>query len=246
MPVVVFVHGGGWRAGSKEGFHSRMIPLAQRGYFCVSTSYRFSQEAVFPAQIEDCKCAVRWVRAHAKAYHVDPNRIGAWGASAGGQLVALLGTSGDAKDLEGTGGWPEYSSRVQAVVDWFGMTDIPSVEEAVRKGTAPKRFIERSGTDNVSLMLGGPWWEKKEEGRRASAITYVSKDDPPFLLCHGELDPLVALEQSERLDAALRKVGVESTLHVVKGEAHGWKGHPEVDEMAMDFFDKHLKPVGGK
>jgi len=244
MPVIVFVHGGGWRMGKKEGGIARVIPLAQRGYFCVTINYRLSDEAVFPAQIEDCKCAVRFVRARAKEYGVDPDRVGAWGTSAGGHLVALLGTAGDAGDLEGKGGWDKYSSKVQAVCDYFGPTDFMKYIEDAQKAGKDIEEMKRQNADNaISKLLGGPFWEKRDLCRKASPITYVSKDDPPFLICHGDKDELVPLSQSEALRDALKKAGVECTLHVVKGAAHGIRD-PESDKRMTAFFDKHLR--GGK
>ena len=121
LPVIVWIHGGGWLAGSKEGCPA--VPFVGKGYAVASINYRFSQHALFPAQIEDCKAAIRWLRANAKKYDLDASHVGVWGASAGGHLVALLGTTGGVKELEGNGGNLDQSSRVQCVVDWFGPTD---------------------------------------------------------------------------------------------------------------------------
>jgi len=125
MPAVVYVHGGGWRANDKDGSHftDKILMLAENGFFAVSINYRLSGEAGFPSAIEDTKCAVRFVRAHAKEYQIDPTHIGAWGESAGGHLVALIGTSDAKAGLEGGGGWADQSSRVQAVVDYYGPAD---------------------------------------------------------------------------------------------------------------------------
>src|SRR5208337_3078994 len=122
LPLVVWNHGGGWVGGSKEGCPA--VPLTTRGYAVASLNYRLSQHAVFPAQIQDCKTAVRWLRANAAKYDLDPEHVGVWGASAGGHLVALLGTTGNVKELEGTGGNLDQSSRVQCVVNWFGPSDM--------------------------------------------------------------------------------------------------------------------------
>src|SRR5205085_165270 len=130
LPVVVWIHGGAWRAGSKD--HCPAVPLTAKGFAVASINYRFSQHAVFPAQIEDCKAAIRWLRANADKYHLDPDHIGAWGASAGGHLVALLGTSGNKKELEGKGGNLEQSSKVQCVIDWFGPTDLLGLPKKLR------------------------------------------------------------------------------------------------------------------
>jgi len=238
MPVVVWVHGGAWRGGSREG--RRTLPLARRGYFTVSIEYRLSQEARFPAQIEDCKCAIRWLRAHARDYKIEPKRIGVWGSSAGGHLVALLGTSGGVEDLEGKGGWENQSSRVQAVCDFYGPTDFTRMNEG-------GSFMDHDAANSPeSQLVGGPIQENKEACRKASPITYVTPDDPPFLIVHGEEDRLVPINQSELLYEALKKAGVEATFVRVKRGRHGFRGEtdpsPErIQEMVVEFFDKHLK-----
>lgn len=234
MPVIVWVHGGGWRGGNKEGGIGRLIPFARNGYFCATIEYRLSGEATFPAQIEDCKCAIRFLRAKAQEYHIDPNRIGVWGSSAGGHLVTLLGTTGGIKELEGEGGWQNFSSNVQAVCDWFGPTDF------LRMNDLPSRIDHDAPDSPESLLIGGPIQENKEKVERANPITYVTPDDPPFLIMHGDQDLLVPFNQSELLYDALRKAGVEVTLVKVKGAGHGFGGR-KVIALVKAFFDKHLK-----
>jgi acetyl esterase/lipase len=229
MPVLVWIHGGGWRGGSYNQGIRLLPPFAAKGYFCVSVEYRLSGEAKFPAQIHDCKCAIRYLRAHAKKYNIDPNRIGVWGASAGGHLVALLGTSGDVKELEGSGGWPDQSSRVQAVCDWFGPTEFFKLVADSEGATSP-----------VEGLLDGKVADRAELAKLAAPLTHVSKDDAPILMMHGDMDRLVPLSQSEVLHEALKKAGVDSTLHVVKGAGHGFGG-PEISKLVNDFFDRHLK-----
>jgi acetyl esterase/lipase len=230
-PVIVFIHGGAWRGGDKSHGIGPLTPLAESGnYFCVSVGYRFSQEAIFPAQIHDCKAAIRWLRANAKKYNINPEKIGVWGPSAGGHLVSLLGTSGDVKELEGDCGSPGQSSRVACVVDFCGPSDFPAIGR-LKEGEAPSA---------VSQLIGGPVAEKQEAAKAASPITYVSKDDPPFLIMHGTKDAIVPLEQAELLDAALKKAGVSSTLVKIEGGGHGFGG-PEVAARVQAFFDKHLR-----
>jgi len=234
MPVVVYIHGGAWRQGSKEGGVSLLRSLARKGYLGATIEYRFSQEATFPAQIEDCKCAIRHLRANAKTYGLDPDRIGVWGSSAGGFLAALLGTSGGVKEFEGTGGSPEQSSRVQAVVDWYGPTDFL---------TMGRNEIDHDAADSPeSRLVGGPIQENREKTAKASPIAYVTADDPPFLIMHGDKDNLVPLAQSERLHEALRKAGVESTLQVLPGQRHGFRD-VDVQTPVETFFDRYLKPA---
>ena len=241
MPVVVFIHGGGWQKGKKESGLLKIAPLAQKGYFCATIEYRLSGEAIFPAQIEDCKCAIRWVRAHAKEYNLDADHIGVWGGSAGGHLVALLGTSGGVKELEGKGGWEKYSSKVQAVADYFGPTDFLYWAEEVKKsGLSIEQLESQRAGGPISKLLGGPFSKKMDVAKQASPTTYITKDDPPVFIGHGENDNLVPLSQSKVFYDALKKEGVEATLHIVKGQGHGFRD-PETDKMVADFFDKHLR-----
>jgi acetyl esterase/lipase len=229
FPLVLWVHGGGWEGGSKDAGNPTM-GLLQLGYVVASTNYRLSKHAPFPAQIYDVKGAVRYLRANAKKYKIDPDRIGVAGASAGGHLVALLGTSGDVKDLEGDIGNTNVSSRVQCVIDYFGPTDLLKLSPPQAK-------------DNpVTRLLGGPTGEKKDLAEKADPIKYASKDDPPFLIVHGDKDPIVPLNQSELLQEALKKAGVDSTLKVIPGAGHG-NGvfTPELVKEYVEFLDKHLK-----
>jgi acetyl esterase/lipase len=230
LPLVVWIHGGGWQAGSKDNVP--MLWLLERGYAVASVGYRLSQHAVFPAQIHDCKAAIRWLRANASKYGIDPQRIGVAGGSAGGHLVALLGTGGDVKELEGELGTTGVSSRVQAVCDLFGPTDFLRFEPANRD---PKSAISR--------LFGGTVEEKKDLARLASPVTHVSKDDPPFLILHGTADKLVPVSQSEILADALKKAGVEVTLVKLDGAGHGGPqfNTPEIRKTIADFFDKHLR-----
>lgn len=234
MPVIAFIHGGAWLGGDKEGLQT--LGLARRGYFTVNIEYRLSSEAIFPAQIHDCKCAIRWLRAHAEEYKIDPDRIGVWGPSAGGHLVALLGTSGGVKELEGTGGWSEYSSRVQAVVDFFGPTDLLKMGGSHDDADSPE-----------SLLVGGKIADKPEMVRMADPITYVTAGDPPFLIVHGEEDNTVPINQSELLNEALTKAGVSARFVRVKRGGHGFSGDTdpspdEINRMVGEFLDRILKP----
>jgi acetyl esterase/lipase len=231
----VWIHGGAWLGGSKNG--TPAMGQLRRGYAVASINYRLSQEAIFPAQIHDCKAAIRWLRAHAKEYNLDAKRIGVWGSSAGGHLVALVGTSGDVKELEGDEGNLDQPSRVQAVCDWFGPTDF--CQMAAHALPDSKLDHDAAGSPE-SKLIGGPIQENKDKVAKANPITYVSKDDPPFLIMHGDKDNLVPHHQGEILAEALRKAGVQVTFETVKGAGHGFGG-PEVMKRVEDFFDKHLK-----
>ncbi len=231
LPLIVWVHGGGWLAGSKDG-GGPALSLVTRGYAVASINYRLSQHATFPAQIEDCKAAIRWLRANAKTYKLDPDHIGVWGASAGGHLVALLGTTGDVKELDGKAGNLDQSSKVQAVVDWFGPTDLTKMGGSHDRPDSPE-----------AKLIGGPVQDNKDKSARANPINYVSKDAAPFLILHGDKDNTVPYGQSEMLVEALKKAGVEVTLKKIEGAGHGGPAFntPENHKTIEEFFDRHLK-----
>jgi len=235
LPVIVWIHGGTWTEGTKEWVPRQMLG---HGYIIASITYRFSHEAVFPAQIEDCKAAIRWLRAQATEYHIDPDKIGVWGASAGGHLAALLGTSGDIKELEGTGGNLEYSSRVQAVCDFFGPTDFLPMDKHAPPGA---RLIHDALDSPESLLIGGAIQDHPEKVALANPITYASADSPPFLILHGDLDLFVPIHQSWLLYEALKNLGTDVTFHIVERGGHSWNKLPEVDNIVLQFFDTHLK-----
>ncbi|HOX58400.1 MAG TPA: alpha/beta hydrolase [Candidatus Paceibacterota bacterium] len=224
LPVILWVHGGGWTRGDKT--NGPAFRFATKGYAVASINYRFSQHAIFPAQIHDCKAAVRWLRANAREFGLDADHIGAWGSSAGGHLVALLGTTAGVRELEGPGGNEEQSSRVQAVVDWYGPTD----------------FLTVGAKETRAKLLGGDAQENRENARKASPITHVSRDATPFLIMHGDLDATVPISQSETFAGALKKAGADVTFVVLKGGKHGGalftsdKNLKHIEE----FFGKHL------
>ena len=228
LPLLIWIHGGAWRTGSKDN-PSPALRFTAEGYAVAHVGYRLSQEAKFPAQIHDCKAAVRWLRANAQKYNLDPNKFAAWGGSAGGHLVALLGTSGGVANLEGSVNDLKDSSRVQAVVDWFGPTDLLLNPSAQSAPDSP-----------VAQLLGGPVAENREKAAQASPITYVSKDAPPFLIMHGDQDHTVPFRQSELLYTALKKAGVDTTLVPMKGAGHGFNG-PEAIAPVRDFLKRCLK-----
>jgi acetyl esterase/lipase len=242
MPAVLWIHGGGWSGGSHRG--NGALWLATQGYFTASIEYRLSGEATWPAQIEDCKLGVRWLRANAARYNVDPDRIGCWGSSAGGHLVACLGTMDDAR-FEGCGGYEGVSSRVQAVVDYCGPADM----------TAGSAGIQGAKDDNDSKALlglfGKPFKKKPELWREGSPIVYVKPGCPPFLIVHGDADKTVPFAHSERLEAGLKKAGVPVEFLRVKGGGHSMTAPKDAPPAQPDmqnvrdtvkaFFDKHLK-----
>ncbi len=234
LPVIVYVHGGGWQMGNKSAGKYRIAPFVASGdYAGVSVGYRLSQEAKWPAQIHDCKAAIRWIRANAKKHGLDADRIAVWGSSAGGHLVAMLGTSGDNKAMEGKlGPHTKTSSRVSCVVDFFGPTDLLKL---IRDKKA--RDDERSP---LYRLIGGPLLKNRAKAESANPIGYVTKDDPPFLIVHGTKDPLVPHSQSKLLDDALGKAKVSSTLITVDGGGHGKGFGLDVFALVRRFFEHHL------
>jgi len=237
VPAVLYVHGGGWTKGDKRvGAGATEIPeLVSRGYLVAAINYRLAPQYKFPAQIEDVKCAVRFLRANAATYGIDPEHIGAWGGSAGGHLVSLLGVTDTTAGFEGNGGYANQSSQVQAVVDMFGPSDLSMVFEGANQRLQAQVF---GTTDHNSEIV-----------KRASPITWVSSDDPPFLILHGEKDTLVPPSQSEILYDQLISAGVPATLVIVKNAGHGFApaggtidpSRMEITKMVADFFDKYLK-----
>jgi acetyl esterase/lipase len=239
LPLIVWIHGGAWFGGSKDD-GVPALPLVGAGYAVASINYRLSQHAVFPAQIEDCKAAIRWLRANAKTYNLDPDRLGVWGASAGGHLAALLGTSAAVAELEGAGGNSHRSSRVQAVVDFFGPTDFLQMDDHAVPGAGLKHDPPSSPE---SRLIGGAIQQNAEKSQRANPVKYVRKDAPPFLIVHGEQDPLVPCHQSELLFEGLTAAGNDVTFYKIAGAGHGG---PQFNSDMMRaavhaFFDTHLK-----
>ena len=236
LPVVVFIHGGAWQSGSKENGRGNLMPLVRSGDFAgVSVGYRLTDQAVWPAQIHDCKAAIRWIRGHAKEYGLDGDKIAVWGSSAGGHLVSMLGTSGGVAELEGSLG-PDtaQSSRVTCVINFFGPEDFLSM---VRQPSAMDRS---KGAYPEAKLLGGTVQEKPEAAKAASPVTYVTPDDPPFLTAHGTKDTTVPYTQAEEIDAALKKAGVSSILISMEGGGHGFRS-PELDRRVRAFLDKYLR-----
>ena len=236
-PLIIWIHGGAFRMGRKEGNEHDQLPveyLAQ-GYALASLNYRLSQHAIFPAQIEDCKAAVRWLRAHAAEFKLDPERFAAWGPSAGGHLSTMLGTAGNVAEFE-VGGHLNVSSRVQCVVDYFGPTDFLQMDAQ----RLPEGMIHDLADSPESELVGGAIQENPEKVARANPITYVTADVPPFLIVHGNRDPLVPFQQSVLLVEALGNVGANVTFYTVDGAGHGQFIDPQVPALTNTFLTKHI------
>jgi acetyl esterase/lipase len=229
-PALVFIHGGGWAGGKKDDLKEPIREAAQKGYVAVSVGYRLAPKNPFPAQVEDVKCAVRWLRAHADDLKLDPKRIGAIGFSAGAHLSMMLGVMDKDDGLEGEGGWQDQSSKVQAVVAYFGPVDLlgeypPVSQEIVRN------------------FIGGTKAEKAADYRRASPITYVNAGDAPMLLFQGTNDVLVPYNQAYMMARALTSAKVPGRVELILGANHGWGGqdldHTRTETYA--FFARWLK-----
>jgi acetyl esterase/lipase len=227
-PAVLAIHGGGFRAGKRTGYHALCIKLAQRGYTCAAMSYRLAPRHQFPAPVEDSKAAVRFLRANAKKYDIDPNRIGVTGGSAGGHLALMVGLTGPLKIFEGSGPNLDQSSAVQAVVSLYGPTDFT---QSYGKSVDAHEVLP--------LFLGGDLTHNRRDHIVSSPLNYVTPLAPPILSIHGTKDTYVAYEQSAWLLAKLVNAGVDAELETITGAGHGFKGaDAERAEMRlMAYFD---------
>ncbi len=235
LPVLVGIHGGAWQHGDKAGGAGALAPFVRTGaYAGVSIGYRLTNEAIWPAQLQDCKAAIRWIHAHAAELGLNAQRIAAWGGSAGGQLALMLGFTANMSNLEGDlGRHASVSSRISAVVNLFAPTDLLALIDS-------KSEIDRTDPQSPeALLLGGPLQDNPEKARAASPITYVHSGAPPVLTVHGDADPLIPYDQALRLNEALKFAGVPNPLITVIGGAHG--GFPdEVMERVATFLSREL------
>ena len=236
LPVIAFIHGGGWRSGSKYGGLNRILSFLQSGnYAGVSIGYRLSNEAKWPAQIHDCKAAIRWVKANAVEHGLDGSKIAVYGTSAGGHLVAMLGTSVGVKAMDGSiGAYTSLSTKVACVVDYFGPTNF------LRMNDFESRIDHDAKDSPEGLLIGGPIQDNKKKTITADPISYVTKDDSPFLIVHGTKDMAVPYNQSVILNAALNEVDVPTALLTVVDGGHG-VGGGELNKRLQIFFDHHLR-----
>lgn len=247
LPLIVWIHGGGWSGGSKSDCPA--VGYLKHGYAAASVEYRFSQKAVFPAQIQDCQAAIRWLRANSKTYNIDPDHIGVWGESAGGHLVALLATLGGKNVFAPIGGNEDQSDRVQAVCDWYGPTDFNTVMAQAAADANVKSVIKfNSKDDPYSNLIGVHLGADPEKATAVSPVHYVSKDSAPILIMHGTHDALVPYAQSEEFADALKAAHVDVILQKFPGAGHtGPAFHlPAARELMTNFFDHHLKGLDVK
>lgn len=238
-PVLLWLHTGAWVTGERGG--GTALRQATRGYAVASIDYRLAPDWIFPAQLEDCKAAIRWLRANAAEYNLDPNRVGVIGASAGGHLAALLGTTAGIAELEGSYlGNPEFSSSVRAVVDFYGPTDLLKLREQA----LPCMGVDPNASwAPPSLFIGCPIQECPDKTSAANPMTYITPDDPPFLIIHGTADCLVPWQQSQLLHDALTAQGRSSTLHILQGAEHGGDAFETLQyrQVVDEFLDRTVK-----
>ena len=238
-PVILYLHSGAWITGDRFG--GPAIRQASRGYAVASIEYRLAPDHIWPAQVEDAKAAVRWLRANAIRFDLDPNRIAVFGTSAGGHIAAVLGTSGGVASLEGVElGNAQESSRVRAVIDLYGPTDLLKIE-AQKLPCIP--LDGNAAYMPPSLLMGCAIQQCQDWTKTASPMTYVTSDDPPFLIMHGLLDCLVPYKQSILLDESLRAAGVSSKLVLLANGEHGGKAFDDAKYEAMidTFLDENVK-----
>ena len=230
-PVVVWVHGGGWKNGSKK--NPKPLFLIEHGYAVASIDFRQTHDAMWPAQMDDCRNAIRWLRTHSRDYQLNPEKIGVWGSSSGGHLVALMGTLPyDPNE--------KVSSRVQAVCDWYGPTDLLTMPP---NNVGNGRTEEDVANSNGAKLLGCTVRDCSDLAKQVSSFYQVSPDDAPFLIMHGDEDPGVPLSQSTRLYHALQAQGVYSELDILVGAGHGGPlfATEAVQTRVLKFFDRFLR-----
>ena len=231
VPGIIFIHGGAWKSGKREDMKFYTVDFAKRGYACATVSYRLSKEALFPAAVQDVKCAVRWMRANAQKYNIDPDRIAVSGNSAGGHLSMMIGYSSDVPELEGNGGNAGVSSRVKAVVDFYGPVDL-TTEFAKKQGVVPE-FLGKKYEEDPKLYVS------------ASPITYLTKDDPPTLILHGTIDSTVPIDQADLLASKLKSLGIDYLYEKFEGWPHTMDLAEAVNKRCQyqmaEFLAKHLE-----
>ncbi|MDB5346204.1 MAG: alpha/beta hydrolase [Schlesneria sp.] len=232
FPTVLCIHGGGFRAGKRDSYDGLCLKLAERGYVAATMTYRLAPKHQFPAAVHDTKAAVRWLRANAKKYNINPDKIGVTGGSAGGHLAQFLAVTANVPQFEGTGGNPEQSSSVACVVNVYGPSDFT------------KSYGKSVDAHEVlPLWFGGNLETKHDLHIQASPLYWVTPNAAPTLCIHGTEDKYVAHEQAVWLVDKLKACTVEAELLTLEGAGHGFKGvdAEKADKALFDYFDKKLK-----
>ena len=231
FPAVVVFYGGAWRTGNKEHNQPILAELARRGFVAIAPQYRHCPAHLFPAQIHDAKAAVRWLRTHAADYRIDPDRIGAMGFSAGAHLALMLGTTGPADGLEGPATIGSPNTRVKAVVNFYGPTDLAAADVPPFSKVLVHDFLGVNAADQPKLAA------------KASPLTYLDSTDAAILTFHGTTDGVVPVTQAVHLSEAMTRVGLAGRTELLSGQGHGWSG-PALNrtmEAAYAFFEDRLR-----
>lgn len=247
LPLIVHIHGGGWIGGSR--YPCPFTRMVSKGYVVASIGYRFSQKAKFPAQIQDCQAAIRWLRANSAKYSIDPDRVGVAGGSAGGHLSALVGTAGGKNAFSPIGEHQDQSDCVQCVLDIFGPTNFATVIRQAEEDKNVKNIFKfNTPSDPYSSLIGMDLDADATKTSSVSPVHYVSKQSPPTLILHGTHDALVPYAQSEEFYSALKEQGVEVWFQRIPGAGHGGPvfNHPKIIDLMTNFFDKTLNGTGNE
>lgn len=231
-PLLVFIHGGSWKKGNKDDYLPYLVDYVKKGYVTATVAYRFSQEAIFPAALDDVVCAVKWLKSNAQDYHIDPNKVAVIGGSAGGHLAMLLGYHGNDPDYQGACDSTEVDASVQAVVNLYGPVDLTTDFAINHPSVHQLMGAEYSPASKAAYEAGSP-------------INFITPDDPPTLTFHGTIDEIVPVVQADMLDEALKKEQVPSYYHRLEGWPHtmdlGLKVNSYCQYYMDEFFQKHLK-----
>jgi acetyl esterase/lipase len=247
-PLVVYIHGGGWQRGSKDQAGYLFNLIREKPFVGASVGYRLTDEASWPGQIHDCKAAIRWLRGNAKEHGIDPEKVAVFGISAGGHLVSMLGVTGGDKELEGTlGAHLGQSTRVTCVLDFCGPSNFLTF------GSQGSSLKPDDPSSAIAKLMGGLVNDRQDVARNASPVHHISSDDAPFLLIHGDKDPLVPYAQAKELDEALEAAKIPATLLTMTRGGHVFM-NPTLTELMRHFLDRHLMgktveipegPIGG-
>ncbi|KAA3610694.1 MAG: alpha/beta hydrolase [Calditrichaeota bacterium] len=229
-PLLIFIHGGGWRKGKREDYLKYLLDFAGRGYVTATISYRLLPQSTFPDAVEDVICAVRWLRKNADSYHIDPDKIAVIGGSAGGYLASMIGYAADVPQFNIGCETGKTSGRVQAVINLYGPTNLTT--EYARTHTSTNNFLGMKYADNPALFA------------TASPLSYISADDPPTLIFHGTLDDLVPVSQSDSLHSKLNSFGITSEYHRLEGWPHTMDLAEPINEYCQftmtQFLEKYI------
>ena len=242
LPLVCWFHGGGWAVGDKS-YVGKILPfITSDEYICASIGFRLSNEVQWPGQLHDCKAAIRFLRANAEKYQIDPERIVVVGSSSGGHIAMMVGLCNDDPKLEGSvGGALDQGSTINCVINFFGPSDLIKISERF------KLFNLDSITNPVEKLIGGPLPDYNKQTKAASPLNQVSKDDCPVMIVHGTDDPFVPFEQSVELNKKLKQEGVETQFVTIKRGGHGQNfPYQEVNQSIKAFVDYHLLNLGDK